>query len=758
MILESKDKTNGITYERPSNVFDEKDIKEEYGSVDSWYAQNIRWVSSFYNKRPNGIGQSIAGAIKTGDTIGYGTPKSSPVDEILENLRYFFGDQENMSYAYLTQDHNGGQVPTPWVNGQQIFRLIEVLNNSVRTLLSNSRVSVESLNPSKISKRMEQLDLLETKRAFDEEFKKIEEEFGLAFKPEGNNNEGIDDVIEKVKRSPIDAMEEYGLDVVNDFISKNDLKTALVLAHKFAVIGRYCATYFTERSGRLYTQTIPPHCLILDTSKDSDYNSEAEFTGFIEFLSLEEINQKWRLTADEKKILKDLCNNETDDMSGFSERLNGVPSDGGFQWIGQGQSSRQIACVTAFWLAELDGDEVLETLPDGRKAFRRVDDSDEDLDTFLEIHRGTIIGNVVMKGHGREKNMVYHPNLQYLPMFPIRTFIPGMIAGVIKSPVDRMKAIQADIDSIKFKIKEYVGKSMGKVQVLNGAKIGLGGTDSKRIASDLKVLGFTVVPGSDGENPGALDGKPMSETMDFSLEKDVTSLVALIRMEEEMMKEVINASEISLGQQRSYVGLATQQETVARNDMGTATYVDGFMQYYAGLCQFGLNYAKVLYMDNEGAEEAQTVLSDDAIKLFKNTTEFQLEDMMIRVDIDDIIDEGARKRLLDIALAMAQNVQVSGFDFDDYLDIETSRTYSELRKRMRRKIQQKKKEAQEAAAQQQMMAKAQQEQQLAFQKEQQDKAEAGRDSRDIRKHEKDLVLEGFRSAQQQNSAEQQPIE
>ena len=139
--------------------------------------------------------------------------------------------------------------------------------------------------------------------------------------------------------------------------------------------------------------------------------------------------------------------------------------------------------------------------------------------------------------------------------------------------------------------------------------------------------------------------------------------------EEEMMKEVINASEISLGQQRSYVGLATQQETVARNDMGTATYVDGFMQYYAGLCQFGLNYAKVLYMDNEGAEEAQTVLSDDAIKLFKNTTEFQLEDMMIRVDIDDIIDEGARKRLLDIALAMAQNVQVSGFDFDDYLDI-----------------------------------------------------------------------------------------
>jgi hypothetical protein len=64
-------------------------------------------------------------------------------------------------------------------------------------------------------------------------------------------------------------------------------------------------------------------------------------------------------------------------------------------------------------------------------------------------------------------------------------------------------------------------------------------------------------------------------------------------------------------------------------------------------------------MDNEGAEEAQTVLSDDAIKLFKNTTEFQLEDMMIRVDIDDIIDEGARKRLLDIALAMAQNVQVS---------------------------------------------------------------------------------------------------
>lgn len=750
MILADKDTSKGISYERPSNIFNEADLKEEYGSVEAWYAQCARWVASNYNRRAGSLTDSSSDSVGTGESVSTNRTRTNlPVDEILENFRFFFGEQENMPYRYLTQDHKGGQLPVPFVNGQQIFRLIEVMNGGVRNLMRASKISVESLNPSRLSKKMEMLNLLETKRAFKNVFDEMERDMGLSFRPEGMQGGDIEDIIEKVEKSPIDKMEEYGLDVVNDIINKNSMKDKMVLAQKFAVIGRYCATYFTERGGRVYLQVIPPYSLILDASKDSDFNEEPEFIGFIEFLTPEEINQKWRLTADEKSLLKDLVSTtaQDDSLRIFSERLNsGIPGNG-FQWINTvGASSRHIACVTCFWLAEVDESDVDGS--DDASPLRVVRDDDETVDTYLQVHRATLIGNVVMKGYGREKNVVYHPNLQYLPMFPVRAFVPGIMAGITKSPVDRMKAIQRDIDAYRFKIREAASRAMGKVHILNGAKIGLmpGGAEQK-IYSDLRSMGLTVVPGTDGENPGALDGKPMSETMDFSLERDVMSYVALVKMEDDFMKEVINASDISLGQQRSYIGTATQQQTMNRNDMGTAVYVDGFMQYYAYLCQYALNYAKTMYMDNMGKEEAQLVLSDDAIKFFENSTEFQLEDMMIRVDVEDIIDEGARQRLLDIALAMAQNSQHTGFDYEDYLDVEMSRTYSELRKRVMRKIQKRKRENQEAKAQQMMAQQAEAERNRQFQINQQAMSEQGKDKREMIKAEKDLVTEGFRAGQ-----------
>ena len=155
-------------------------------------------------------------------------------------------------------------------------------------------------------------------------------------------------------------------------------------------------------------------------------------------------------------------------------------------------------------------------------------------------------------------------------------------------------------------------------------------------------MGIHVSTGGDGDDEDRLSNRPMAEIIDMTLNKDVLAYLQLIAGENDEMQQIINASKIALGQQTSYVGLATQQETIARNEMGMSSYTDGFMQFFADELQYILNKAKVMYIDNEGAEEAELLLSKEGLEFFKNSSEFQIEDMMVRVDIEDIIDDATR--------------------------------------------------------------------------------------------------------------------
>jgi hypothetical protein len=442
------------------------------------------------------------------------------------------------------------------------------------------------------------------------------------------------------------------------------------------------------------------------------------------------------LDKDERKKLNELADT-TDAAAGELDYYNTPDANLGFEWVGTGNNRRQLACVTSFWYSEHE-----EEIEGGEKMVTKNDDGEEKI-SFLKIHRTTIIANAVMKEWGLDENVVYHPNLTYLPMFPVRVFIPNMFGGTNRSVVDLTYDNQDQIDAYKFKIREAVSKDLGKTYVFNGAKM----KDlPQEVFANLKAMGIHVTTGVDGEDPGMLDNRPMAEVVDMSMNKDILAYMQLITAENDEMEKVISASKIALGQQTSYVGLATQQQTIARNEMGMSSYTDGFMQYYADLQQYILNKAKIMYMDNEGAEEAELMLSKDGLEFFRNSSEFQIEDMMVRVDVEDIIDEGAKQRLLDIALAMAQNSQHTGFDMEDYLIVETSRTYTEMKKKFAEVIAKKKAESQRNQQQMAMMEAAEAEKQRQFQSGMQERAEQGKDGREMIKAEKDLTIEGMNTA------------
>lgn len=735
MLIPTTEKS--IEYIRPQYLFDENEIIENYGSVDNWYIANARWVASHYNMRDRlFLDGGTDGSTNLPNQNFFSRWGDSPVAEIQQNYKYLFGEQENFNYNYLINDEKGGQVPTPFIKGKKLQNLILFMQGNMRKLMSASRISVESLNPSRVSKKMEELQMMELKRDFEEWFKKIEEQSGVGFYPEGMNQGSIDDAILEHARTPVDKMEGYGLDVLNDVANKNNLREKMIKAYTDVVIGRYCGTYVTERGGRMHIQTIPPYNLIYDNSKDDDFNMEAEFTGFIEYLSPEEVGQKWHLTKKERDLLDSLAV-ASDESGGLLSQYQIPQAQLGFEWVGTGARRRHLSCVTTFWLSE----HYMED--ENGKPMRTKGDEGEEYVSYLRIHKATIIANAVMKDYGLDTNVVYHPNLKYLPMFPLRNFIPNMFGGMNRSVVDLMNDNQDMIDAYKFKIREAVSKDLGKTYIFDGSRM----KDlPNEIFSNLKSMGIHVSMGTDGETPDMLNTKPMTETIDMTLNKDVLAYVQLIAQENKEMEEVINASKIALGQQTSYVGLAAQQQTISQNEMGMASYTDGFMQYYSDNLQYILNKAKVMYMDNEGAEEAELMLSEDGIEFFKNSSEFQIEDMMVRVEIEDIIDDSARQRLLDIALAMAQNTQHSGFDMSDYLVLETARTYTELKKAFAKILAEKNLKKEEQQKMMMMVESAEREKQRQFQTQQQGMAEKGKNDREMVKAETDLAVAGMDGA------------
>lgn len=401
MIITDKDR--GDQYIRPSYMFDEEKIKAEYGSVDNWYYRNARWVASFYNQNTSSFTGNRSSNSSSPNTFS-DRWANSPVAQIMENYRYLFGEQENFNFAYLMQDEHGGQVPAPFIKGKKLQNLILFMQGNIRKLLAASKLSVESLNPSRVSKKMEELALLELKRDFKDMFDQIERDFGIGFRPEGMQQGDMDEIIDMHSRTPVDKMEGYGLDILNDISNKNNLREKMIKAYTDAVIGRYCGILNTERGGRVHIQVIPPYNMIIDQSKDDDYNMEAEFVGYIEYLSPEEIRQKWVLDQDERNKITQIAN-EFDRAGSLINGYNTASTSLGFEWISTNPGRRHVACVTTYWLAEheyeQDGDHKLVT---------KDDDGNKEI-TYLRIHRSTIIGNCVMKNFGPDDNVVYHPNL-----------------------------------------------------------------------------------------------------------------------------------------------------------------------------------------------------------------------------------------------------------------------------------------------------------------------------------------------------------
>lgn len=687
-------------YEKPRQDLTVDEIEKEYGSLDNWYANNARYVASIYNR-----GINFNDFEEKNQRGRYTNQDIDEIDQIIENYRYYLGNQHNFNYSYLGEDTDGNLMQAPFIKGQKVGSIIDYMRGSFLRMLKGVRVSVESISQISQDKRKKKIQKVMFKERMEQLLKEIP---AVQINPvDMKEGDTMQDIIDAIKREPIDEAEVIGYDSAQDIMIRNNYVETGLRSFTDAVIGRFTGIHPFAVNGHVYWKVIPPYLLIRDTSINDDYNRSCMEVGYVEYLTPNQIFNKFpEIPADERKKINEMWNEpDSANVEGWFTQNSGHPVN--FNWfnVNPSERNRYIAVVTTFWRSQKDPDGGM--LSDESKEANPLDHSNgkhEGVTTAEETFRtATIVGNRFMYRYGEVENVIYDDVNKHKALPPVHLFIPNMVIGQNVSVVDRIRDLQDKMDTYEYKIEQKVGKDHGVVQIINGFLAG--DVSIKDMEDNFKKIGIHVVPGVSGEEYNFGDNKKMIEVLDRSLDQSVKTYIELVREKERIMEEAVSVSKIALGQQRTYIGLGTQQNSINQSSSGMAQFYDGWMQFFTSIIQTSINIKKLIAMSKTGAEEAEAVFSDQEFKFIEhmNSKKFQFEDLLVRVDIEDLIDEQAKERIQAIALAMAQNSEVTGFSWDDYIDLETARTWTALKHRMKEKLLQAKEQKKKQEAMMQMM-------------------------------------------------------
>ena len=644
-------------YKRPLNSGKMSEFKELYGSEDGWIAQNIRFIASQWNIRPITMWRS--------DKVP-NTYLPTPADEIIRNYRYYLGNQDDRPYAYLAEWSEGNDIPAPFTKGDEIYTVVQHMLGQMSKLMSASRSTIESLDQSVMTEKEQFVQGVLVKKKMPEIFKQLQE-MGVDYMPEGRFGGKMDADVDAMMRRPIHAIERYGLDIIRHIENTNNMRRLSPTLFKDALIGRHCAAHVQIRSGRIFFEHILPFYLIKDVSLADDMARYSPYKGHIFKATPEEICHRFELSDEEVTIIRDMVNNKE---SQYIDGIGDLPfnmAGGRFSWFDNDISyeKNRVTCVYGDWVVSIKKS-------DGSYRNTR--------------YGGYLIGGKILVEHGECDNVVFDKADPSFPLSKIVSFSPDTTLGENRSPVDRFRKIQDDMDAYLLQVRKTVSRDLGRNYVFMGEKLGEV-KNSREIVEDFKNHGITVINGATGEEGVPTGSNRLVEVVDMSLDQNVVRYLELYREREEKMKSIVSMSNITMGMQQTYIGGGTQRATIDQASNGTTMYFHGFMQFYVDLLELGLATAKTSLLDVDNDEEASIVFDGAAREFWKAMNDVDITDLQVRVDIEDVVDDVMRQKFDQIGFALAQNYEKTGFSMLDYAKLQKLRTLSEIEQYFEEKLQ-----------------------------------------------------------------------
>ena len=713
IILDTADKKDSVPTERPETIGSKRYLKKKNNGIHGMCASMLEFMVNDWNSNFNT--DEVFFNNKTKKHF-----RSSPIAEIRLNFDYYLAQQMNLQFQYLAEyDGKGGEVAAPWTNGHEIYNTVRHMVGPIEKHFAATTITVESLDPSVQSIKQGRIAMLEAKKKMPAVFKMLSQA-GVEFMPEGAEGVDIDTAIQEVLRKPSHKIEEYGMDLLTFINNVNSIKDLMPKMYRNMVIGKWCSVHVDSSEARINVEGIRSDNVIWDRSnEDDDYNRYSLYKGFISWKTEEEIAQAYQLGEDALKELKGMFTKNSSAASVIMGAVSDNYIDNSFNWTETGRI-RRVACVTGYFVVTITGE------------------GDE---TYNTLYQGTLIGNKILVNYGESNNISYDMARPEWPIAPIFIYSPDTIMGRNVCPVDRFRQMQADCDAYLFKIREKISRDLGKTYVMWAEAIGGDNLDAAQVIGELKREGLTVLSRSDGEEP-IVNGKPV-EMIDMSLDPNLITYVNLRKEMIQDMRNVVSQTNITTGMQQSYIGGGTQQKTIEQASNATVGLMQGFFQYFAFIEQYMLNTAKVMLLDAKNEDEAELVFSEASKNFWREIQNIPVEDLQVRVEMEDFIDDQMKVELNSMSLAWSQNFKDTGFGPVEWLETKRARTTTELMRRMKETFEKKEMKANRERKEQMAFEAAENQKAREFQAQMEqmnNQASAGRDMiREAPKHEANQI-------------------
>jgi len=679
---------------RPNVTGSKSSLKKEHTNVAGMVAKYLRFMANQWNGDCNTATYHPTNTNRV--------TALSRVEAINENYRYYQSKQTNNPFAYMAESAEGEELPAPITNGDEIYQVVQHMLGPVTKHFAATSITIESLDPSVQSRKQSRVAMIEAKKKLPAIFKQFEK-MGAAFMPEGGGGESEDDfdkAIQDALRKPAHKVESFGMDVLTHVNNTNSIKQYMPNRFKEVIITPWTGTHITTSLGRIVLEATTPQGLVFDRAAlDDDFNRYSLYKGFISWVTKEEVAQAHTLGKDAMEELDKLFSSNTNSstlVGGLSGAFSGAQ---GFQWM-EGDGVRRVAKITGYFIASI---------------------LDKDGEYYNTIYQGTLIGNTILVNFGESNNISYDMARPEWPVLPIHIYSPDTVMGTNVCPVDRFRKMQSDCDAMVLKIRQAIGRDLGKNYIFYADT-----ASPKDVIEDFKNFNITVINRADPEEP-IISNNRLVDVVDMSLDPNIATYINIRKELRQDMKDVVSQSNITQGMQQTYIGGGTQQATIAQAGNGTVAIMSGFFQHFAFIEQHILNTCKTMLLEAKNRGEADLILSDASADFWEALIGMNVMDMQVRIEMEDFIDEERRKEYKQYALAMAQNAKETGFTMLDALNIESARTSQELRQLLRESLSLKEKKAQRERAQdmqmqQQMQAQQQESQSQIFQLGEQNKA------------------------------------
>lgn len=666
-----------------------------------WFWNNIQYIATFYNRPvgilsyPNAVGNNAGGGSRDASD-NYATDREYPVQFMIRMMQYYLGKQPNMNYAWLTSDVASTNMQAQWIKGQEVSEFVNFFKGSIMQRISNAVFTARPLSKDAASAWEDMYNKLMLKYDLQPYFAQMAK-LGAEYNPANAGQFQMPEEVEKwMDTNFVEFGAEMAGDIANGIWFTNHWTSKTLQAFMHVVITSLCGMEHFVENGRTQQRIRMPYQLIIDNRKDDDYGRYDEFIAVIDNMTPFEIFGKYKnFTKEQQDEINLMCR----------DNKLGLPYNNNSQilWWNYGGMYRDntISVVTGYWKTRHDLGFKKKINRNGIEKYKKAK-LDETTDSVVDdVCKCTIVGNRWLTNWGYIDNLVEAVGNKSTPMLPIIRFRPNTFMGESISEVARIHRIQDELDMYDFKIREMIGRANGKTYVIRGSK--LGANTPKQLLDDLKSVGFTIVDDS-GETDDPDNNHRLLEEMDMTLDPNIQQLAALYTERMERMRRILSTSQASLGQVSKYMGLGSLQNAQSQSNLGVAYLFDGFMEWITMNMRYAVNQQVKLAAYSKD-ESLDFVIGDRGVKYIQlmDKQRLRFEDMLVMLNINDVMDETRKQRLITIAQALAQNQQIT---MPEFITIENGRSLTEVQNELEYYEKKREKKSQELAESQAKIAQA----------------------------------------------------